>query len=520
MAFDIFDWSETAASNNDAPPDGAPENMDPGDVNDVIRAKMADVATLLRTFPWLELTRGDTVLRLTDSLFRIVGVDRTSIFTVDRRVRVVGAGPTTVYGNVSAVVFAVSTDVTLSFDNTTDVLPGATIVPSVSVIDNNAGLAIDQDLSDEAKLIHAESANLVKDPSFEGSAPLTRIQTVAGGGTWSIGTTFRGGAKSLDLDTASQTSNATAYLNTANRADKEGHIPVREGEVYLLSMFARWSTADPLGANKVGIGMSWRDEGGTEISETVAALADPAAAYAEMNHLTVTAPATVVYGVPFIRINTGSPATTKYHFDDVAVRLVGDQPTPSVASAATVTLPDGADFVKVTGTTSITSVTASYAGRRVTLHFAGVLTFTDGSNLKLANDFVTAADSTISILCDGTDWFELARSPVPFSREFESGIQSYALNTEFAIAHGLGVKPRFWQFYGRCLTAEFGYSIGDDVIPAPSGTGPNTGWTARPDATNMNVHTSSTNFEVIRQDNGASQQVTEANWDFFVRAWV
>lgn len=83
---------------------------------------------------------------------------------------------------------------------------------------------------------------------------------------------------------------------------------------------------------------------------------------------------------------------------------------PSVASAATITLPPGPDVVTVTGTTTITSVAAGQTGRRVTLVFSGALTFTDGSNLKLAGNFVTTADDTISLVCDGTNWIETSRS--------------------------------------------------------------------------------------------------------------
>lgn len=83
---------------------------------------------------------------------------------------------------------------------------------------------------------------------------------------------------------------------------------------------------------------------------------------------------------------------------------------PSVASATTITLPLEGDVVSVTGTTNITSVTASYVGRRVTLIFAGALTFTDGSNLKLAGNLVTTADDTITLVSDGTNWVEVARS--------------------------------------------------------------------------------------------------------------
>src|SRR5687768_17600690 len=39
----VSDWSTTAASNNAAPPNGAPEGMAPSAVNDTIRQVMADV---------------------------------------------------------------------------------------------------------------------------------------------------------------------------------------------------------------------------------------------------------------------------------------------------------------------------------------------------------------------------------------------------------------------------------------------------------------------------------------------
>ena len=38
------------------------------------------------------------------------------------------------------------------------------------------------------------------------------------------------------------------------------------------------------------------------------------------------------------------------------------------------------------------------------------LTLTDGSNLKIAGNFVGTADDTITLICDGTNWFEVSRS--------------------------------------------------------------------------------------------------------------
>jgi parallel beta-helix repeat protein len=81
-----------------------------------------------------------------------------------------------------------------------------------------------------------------------------------------------------------------------------------------------------------------------------------------------------------------------------------------IASGATITLLPSGEYFNITGTSNITSVTASWAGRRVVLKFAGILTFTDGSNLKLAGNFVTSADDTIALVCDGTNWHEVSRS--------------------------------------------------------------------------------------------------------------
>jgi hypothetical protein len=82
----------------------------------------------------------------------------------------------------------------------------------------------------------------------------------------------------------------------------------------------------------------------------------------------------------------------------------------AVASAAAI-VPTGSCF-HVTGTTTITSITATNvpAGAILTIIFDGALTFTDGSNLKLAGNFVTTADDTITLRYDGTNFYEMSRS--------------------------------------------------------------------------------------------------------------
>lgn len=88
-----------------------------------------------------------------------------------------------------------------------------------------------------------------------------------------------------------------------------------------------------------------------------------------------------------------------------------DPAASSVASAATLTLPSDQDVVTVTGATSITFINPNgHSGRVVTLVFPGALTVTDGANLLLAGNFVTTANDTITLACDGTNWYEVARS--------------------------------------------------------------------------------------------------------------
>ena len=111
--------------------------------------------------------------------------------------------------------------------------------------------------------------------------------------------------------------------------------------------------------------------------------------------------------------------TTKaVHFGDnrttnKAFNIVTDE-SKSVAAAGTTTLPDHGKVFTITGNTGITSITASWIDREVRLIFTGTPTVTDGSNLKLAGNFVAAGTTndydTLSLVCDGTNWIETSRS--------------------------------------------------------------------------------------------------------------
>ena len=108
---------------------------------------------------------------------------------------------------------------------------------------------------------------------------------------------------------------------------------------------------------------------------------------------------------------SGNADNANNHFNSATSTLGKSYDLPSVASAASVTLPYGSDVFLITGTTNITSITATaMGGRTVTLVFAGVLTVTDGSNLKLAGNFTTTADDVMVLTCNGANWYEVSRS--------------------------------------------------------------------------------------------------------------
>lgn len=115
-------------------------------------------------------------------------------------------------------------------------------------------------------------------------------------------------------------------------------------------------------------------------------------------------------------IVTGSATVTSYQDHRAGHRGVdtlAPLPDEAVASASTIAIAIGQRVVSISGTTGITSITATgHKGAVVTLIFAASLTVTDGSNLKLAGgaNFSATADDTLTLACNGTDWFEVARS--------------------------------------------------------------------------------------------------------------
>ncbi len=91
-----------------------------------------------------------------------------------------------------------------------------------------------------------------------------------------------------------------------------------------------------------------------------------------------------------------------------------EPPLLSAASAANLTLPAGARAVTITGATVVQTINVGgWSGQTITLLFTGVTRIIGaGFNVRLAGgaDFFSTADDTLTLTCDGSNWYEVARS--------------------------------------------------------------------------------------------------------------
>lgn len=109
-------WSTTAGSNNATPPNGAPEGMAPSAVNDTMRNMMAAVRTWYENPEWQDL--GHTPTYISSTSFSVTG-DKTSTYTVGRRLKLTGTTPFTAYATIVTSAFTTVTTITLVVDSGT-----------------------------------------------------------------------------------------------------------------------------------------------------------------------------------------------------------------------------------------------------------------------------------------------------------------------------------------------------------------------------------------------------------------
>ncbi|MFN9803788.1 MAG: hypothetical protein ACK54Y_08175 [Bacteroidota bacterium] len=111
----IKDYSTTAANNTLTPPNGAPEGMAAGLVNNTIRQVMADTRLFYESGGWCDLGHVPTYVSATSFT---IPTDVTAYYTVGRRIRMYGAIMGTLYGFITVSAYsAPNTTVTVVLDS-------------------------------------------------------------------------------------------------------------------------------------------------------------------------------------------------------------------------------------------------------------------------------------------------------------------------------------------------------------------------------------------------------------------
>jgi hypothetical protein len=111
----IKDYSTIAANNTLTPPNGAPEGMAAGLVNNTIRQVMADTRSFYESGGWCDLGHVPTYVSATSFT---IPTDVTAFYGVGRRIRMYGAIMGTLYGFITASAYsAPNTTVTVVLDS-------------------------------------------------------------------------------------------------------------------------------------------------------------------------------------------------------------------------------------------------------------------------------------------------------------------------------------------------------------------------------------------------------------------
>ena len=116
----IKDYSSTAANNTSVGGVSIAEGMLPSNINNAIRAILADTREWYNDSQWIIYGDGDasfTFAYVSATSFTVAGVDVTSFYHANRRVRAVGSSTGTIYGTISSSSFSTNTTVNVTWDS-------------------------------------------------------------------------------------------------------------------------------------------------------------------------------------------------------------------------------------------------------------------------------------------------------------------------------------------------------------------------------------------------------------------
>jgi hypothetical protein len=113
-------------------------------------------------------------------------------------------------------------------------------------------------------------------------------------------------------------------------------------------------------------------------------------------------PGTVPNNTAYVDNSSG---LLKFKDNNGTTRNVGTPSEEEIASANTITPSARISVAKITGTTEIKKITATYAGHVLVLRWASTAKLVATENLKIPATLEPTADDSCIIHCDGTNWY-------------------------------------------------------------------------------------------------------------------
>ena len=116
----IKDYSTTNANNADLNGISVAEGMLPSQLNNAIRALMVNTREWYNDSQWVIYGDGDgayTLAYASATSFTVAGIDVTSIYHANRRIKAVGSATGTIYGTISSSTFSTDTTVNVTWDS-------------------------------------------------------------------------------------------------------------------------------------------------------------------------------------------------------------------------------------------------------------------------------------------------------------------------------------------------------------------------------------------------------------------
>ncbi|TJV70718.1 MAG: hypothetical protein E5X76_18145 [Mesorhizobium sp.] len=108
-------------------------------------------------------------------------------------------------------------------------------------------------------------------------------------------------------------------------------------------------------------------------------------------------------------------------------------------------------------------------------------------------------------------------------RFYESAPQTWTNGGTLTLAHGLAVKPNICLAYATCISADGGYSVGEEILLAAwaSDAADGRGVSLRPDATNIRAVMGANGLVMLSATGGYNYKSNPTStWKLIIRAWA